>query len=392
MCVKVLGLLSFPPFPPLSGPQVRNFHLWPALQRCGVEVRLLCLIGRQASGKFAGPPGVETEFCRYDRDGLPRRALEVVLHSYHQWPRSKAMAACVDDLVASWRPDVIHAEELRMAFYLPRMRGLKSASVESVTFHNVESSLLGETGSWPFRFGRRLVSALHSRSLTRFEQQAASLADVAFAYSRDDLDAYRSIYPAARWALTSNGVDAQGIVAAPQVAERNVLIVGSLSWGPNIRGLFWFLDHVLGRLGQDVSVTVAGSSPTAEVRRRLAASGVRLFDTPLDLGPLYARHALCAVPLLEGSGTRGKILEACAYERVVVTTSRGIQGLELKDAPGVDVADDPGTFAERLRYWLDQPGQRAEAARATREVLLRRYDWSVVAKQLVDAWQRCASR
>src|SRR4051812_20498244 len=37
--MKILALIAAPPDPPVSGTRIRNFHLWPALARRGVDVR-----------------------------------------------------------------------------------------------------------------------------------------------------------------------------------------------------------------------------------------------------------------------------------------------------------------------------------------------------------------
>ena len=207
-----------------------------------------------------------------------------------------------------------------------------------------------------------------------------------------DLARYRELYPAAHWATTKNGTHASEITPAPQPPSASVLLVGSLGYAPNVHGLFWFLGHVLPLLPAGILVTVAGSRATEEVRRRLAQSRVRFVDTPEDLGPLYAKHALCAVPVFQGSGTRGKILEALAYERAVVTTSPGAGGLDLAEGEGFVLADDAERFADAIRRLAHAPGERGALARRGREAVLLRYDWSIVAAELVAAWSACASR
>ena len=380
--MRVLALVSDRPRPPITGPRVRNAHLWPALRRLGVEVKLL---GLDQSG--GGAPDEDAELLPFDRPARAVRAWQALRHSYHEWPRSSALAARAADLARDWRPDVVHAEELRMSTYLPP----RAAAVPrySLTLHNVETDLQRVTGSSPIRFGAALVDRVHARSLGRFERRALERVDVAFGYSALDRERYRTLYPdlAARIYATRNGTDVAGITPAPQPAARGVLLVGSLNYSPNVRGLFWFLDEVLPRLGPDLVVTVAGSHATAEVRARLAASRVRFADTPPDLTPLYAAHAISAVPLFQGSGTRTKILEALAHERLVVTTRFGAEGLELAEGEGWVLAEDAATFAEAIRRYAGDGAARGAIARRGREAVRSRYDWGVVAAELLDAWR-----
>jgi glycosyltransferase involved in cell wall biosynthesis len=385
--VKVLALLSDCPWPPNTGSRVRNAYLWPALQRLGVEVRLLAL-DQPGAACDAPPAGAELELHAFGREPWPARAYHVLRHSYHQWPVSPSLRSRAARLAAEWRPDVIHAEELRMAAYTPARAA--PAPVRTLTLHNVESDLLRHTGSTALRFGRAAIERAHLRALLAFERRAVLGADLAFAYSAADLARYRELYPAARWAETRNGTHASLVMPAPQPAAPSALLVGSLGYAPNVHGLYWFLDHVLPLLPRDLRVTVAGSRAGDEVRRRLAASPVRFEDTPADLAPLYAEHAVSVVPVFEGSGTRGKILESLAYERAVVTTTPGAGGLELAEGEGFVLADDAEGFAAKVARLAASPGERAELARRGRAAVLARYDWSGVARDLLAAWTACA--
>src|SRR5579885_1067274 len=123
---------------------------------------------------------------------------------------------------------------------------------------------------------------------------------------------------------------------------------------------------------------------------RIQRAGAQFIDTPRDLSPLYRESAICAVPVLEGSGTRGKILEACAYQRVVLTTTRGLEGLDLRPGEeGVIVADDAAEFARALDRWSTETSDRIRLAQAGRAAVLARYDWRSVAEDLLRQWHRC---
>ena len=385
--MKVLALLSDRPWPPTTGSRVRNAYLWPALQRLGVEVRLLALdqTGTLQAGTAAAAGGLDIELHLLDRDAWPLRAYHVLRHSYHQWPVSRSLRHRALELAASWRPDVVHAEELRMAAYLPAT-GNRVEWKRSVTLHNVESDLLRATGSTALVWGRRPVEALHRSSLAGFERRAVLGADLALAYSAADLARYRQIYPGATWRATRNGTQASAIEPPPPAATRSVLLLGSLGYTPNVQGLYWFLDYVVPLLPSDIVVTVAGSRAPGAVRRRLAGAPVRFVDSPSAVAPLYASHAIAVVPVFQGSGTRGKILESLAYERAVVTTTPGVAGLELAEGEGFVVADDPRTFAARTARLLSEPVERTALARRGRAAVLERYDWPVVARELLAAW------
>lgn len=391
--MRLLSIILDRPIPPTTGQRVRNAHIWTELQRLGVEVRVCCIDLAHDPGPPQGPPEVPTEFFRFDRQPLPRRAWTLLFHSHHEHFRSQALADRVDAIARDWKPDVIHAEELRNTFYWPRFRGVECDAIQTVTLHNVESELQRRIGSAPFRLGAPLINRLHRRSLLAFERRALEMADLAFAWSEYDLKVYRGLYPSVNWGVTRNGAAARQVQPAPQVAEPTVLLLGNLGYWPNIQGLFWFLDEVRPRLGPEVRLTVAGSKVAPEVRVRMAAEPtIRFIDTPLDLAPLYAEAALTAVPLFEGSGTRGRLLETLAHERVVITTTKGAEGIDLGGEEGILIADDAETFARRLMDSLHDLPARAAAGRRGREAVLAGFDWSVVAAEMKADWESCLAR
>jgi glycosyltransferase involved in cell wall biosynthesis len=391
--MRILSIILDRPIPPTTGQRVRNAYIWTELQRLGADLRVCCIDLAHEPGPPPGPPGVETEFFRFDREPWPRRTWTMLAHSHHEHFRSRALVNRVDAIARDWKPDVIHAEELRNTFYWPTFRGKPTAAIQTVTLHNVESELQRRIGTSPYRLGSSIVNRLHRRSLLAFERRALEMADIAFAWSEYDREVYRGLYPTVNWGVTRNGAAARQVAPAPQVAEPTILLLGNLGYWPNIQGLFWFLDEVRPRLARSVRLTVAGSKAAPEVRARLASEPtVRFIDTPLDLAPLYAEAALTAVPLFEGSGTRGRLLETLAHERVVVTTTKGAEGIDLGDDEGILIADDAESFARRLTQSLrDLPG-RADAGRRGREAILATFDWSVVAAEMKADWEACLAR
>ena len=75
-----------------------------------------------------------------------------------------------------------------------------------------------------------------------------------------------------------------------------------------------------------------------------------------------AEAKVCIAPLLSGSGTRFKILEAWAAGRAVVSTTLGAEGLGARDGEHLLLADDPDDFADAVLRLLE----RSAAAGAVR--------------------------
>ena len=98
-----------------------------------------------------------------------------------------------------------------------------------------------------------------------------------------------------------------------------------------------------------------------------------------------AAARVVVVPLLSGSGTRFKILEAWAARRPVVSTTIGAEGLGAGNGGELLIADDPTGFVDAVQGLLDDPGRRAKLGEAGQKFYLDRYTWPVAWKKLAPA-------
>jgi len=93
-----------------------------------------------------------------------------------------------------------------------------------------------------------------------------------------------------------------------------------------------------------VTVDVVGSRP----KKLAGTEEVVLHGRVPSVEPFYRRAHAVIVPVLYGSGTRLKVIEAMAYRRPVVATSAGAEGLPIRAGMEYHEADDPNGFAEAL--------------------------------------------
>lgn len=143
------------------------------------------------------------------------------------------------------------------------------------------------------------------------------------------------------------------------------LFFGVLSYAANREAVGVILKELSPRL-PDFDFLIAGVGS-----EKLSDRGnVRFLGFVPDLDRLLSAVDVVVAPLLTGSGTRLKVLEALAAGKPVVSTPLGVAGLEL-DEPGVSVHADWDGFARGLRSALGQ------AAR-----LPSRYLWETIVEQL----------
>lgn len=139
-------------------------------------------------------------------------------------------------------------------------------------------------------------------------------------------------------------------------SDIDLLFVATLGYQPNEDAALWFLDHVLPQLA-GARVALIGANPTPNLLSR-AKEDVIVASNVDDLAPWYARANVVIVPVLSGSGTRIKVLEAWSYGVPVVSTKLGVEGLEASGA--ALIVDSPEEFARACQELLENDICRTE--------------------------------
>jgi glycosyltransferase involved in cell wall biosynthesis len=192
-------------------------------------------------------------------------------------------------------------------------------------------------------------------------------ADLVLAAAPDEAAALAARHPSATVATLPNAVRPPARVTEPPGHAR-LLFVGNLTYAPNVVAARVLVDEVLPAVRAAVpEVTVDVVGPHDEGLAALAGrDGVRLAGRVPEVTPWYDRADVVVVPLLEGAGTRIKVLEAFAHGRPVVATPAAVAGLPVRDGGSVLLGVDATTLARQTIALLQDPARaRAVAAEAS---------------------------
>ncbi len=262
------------------------------------------------------------------------------------------------------RYDGIILETAILATYIPVIREL-SAAVVMLRTHNVEHEIWDRLALGG-RFYLRPVYRIMAQRLKRFERVWLPKADVLLPITRRDETAIRSeLDYRGPSHVVPVGYERPSYVRRPApLAELPFALsfIGSLDWAPNLEGLRWFLRDIwpgLHRAFPDLTFHIAGRKTPPEVWR-LSIPGVTVHGEVPDSAEFLLRYPMTVAPILSGSGTRVKILDAMSTGRVVLTTQMGLEGIDAADRAEVLVCNTVAEFIAQLMYLRD------DAARAQR--------------------------
>lgn len=165
----------------------------------------------------------------------------------------------------------------------------------------------------------------------------------------------------------------------PPRRERNeIAFSGNLEYEPNISAIRWFQTRVwppLKRSWPELQWKIIGKNPGAVRELVRGDSKIQLTGPVEDAISELASARIAVVPILGGSGTRIKILEAWAAGTAVVSTTIGAQGLQARDEEHLLLADTADQFVAAVARLLSSPEDRARIGSAGRQLYEQRYTW-----------------
>jgi len=183
-------------------------------------------------------------------------------------------------------------------------------------------------------------------------------------------------------AVIGNGVDLQYYPYMDQEPEPETLIFnGSLTFTANFDAIQWFLQEIFPRIKCEVptvKLKITGKTDGVNISVLPGCDEVEFTGFLEDIRPVISRSWICIAPIRIGGGQRMKILEAMALGTPVVTTSKGIEGIEAKDKEHVIVADDPVAFAQSIIDLLRDRESRAQLSRNARLLIENKYSWETI--------------
>lgn len=167
-----------------------------------------------------------------------------------------------------------------------------------------------------------------------------------------------------------------------------IMFCGSLWSIPNAEGLAWFCDEIwpaVLKIFPELKLLVVGSGELPQKYNHIKQTvGISFTGTVDDVKIWYNKAAISIVPLLTGSGTRLKILEAMGLGVPVISTRRGAEGINYTDGKDILIADSTEEFASKLIQLLKSKNDRMNLQLQAIALVKAKYDWDLIGKKMSE--------
>jgi glycosyltransferase involved in cell wall biosynthesis len=406
--LRILWLSHFVPWPLRGGASIRSFHLVRELAR-GAEISFLSLNQRalvpvgepleEARDALAGSCA-RVRFLDIPAERFPFMKERVIARSllsgsYDEvWLRSRAMARAVTEEIASFRPSVLHMDTVGMAQYAARAGEIPLV----LNHHNIESHMMRRRANASRNPALRALLALQAKRLEAAERATARF-DLHITVSELDRKRLLEIDPAITAEVIPNGVDTDYFSARSSQRDtvpHSMIFVGGLHWYPNRSAVEWLLQAIVPRLAidcPDFRLIVVGRSPTPEMTAA-AARDPRIECTGEipDIRARVGESAVFVCPMIEGGGTRLKVLDAMAQGIPMVATTMAVEGIPVVSGRHALLADDPAEICGAILRLFRDPDLASRLAREARRFVEQEFAWPAVGDRLRGSYSRMLDR
>jgi len=399
--MKILFLTPSVPYPPHTGGQLRSWHLLKYFASKG-EVTLVN-IGNQDQYEPYKPELLK--YCKKIYFADPKRFAsnqKVASMKKRIEKLLKLQSWLLDDFVDSEilkqinlaKPeehDLIVVRFSVMAYYLLTEKKFQPLLSRTIIDIDDVSTIVQERSIKKMKFGYKKIRNLFDlfllkRYYRKFSKMRGSL--IAAEKDRDYLLNHKM---SKKVFVIPNMFEINGkkLKVPEGIKDPEILFCGMMSYPPNQDAILFFVEKIFPKILERVPnahLTIVGKHTPEKIMRLGTQPGITVTGYVPSMEPYYDRASIVVVPLLNGGGTRIKILEAFAYERPVVSTSIGAEGLDVTNGEDILIADNPEDFATKCIELLQNSKRRAQIASNAYEVVKSKYDIPVFHKKMDEVF------
>ena len=397
--MHVLFLTERMPYPLDTGGKIRSFHILKGLAAKHQVTLVTAATTEEQSYKDIFDDFCDSVHLVYRNSIAPVDALKRVASSLSGGNPivvtknfRRAMADVVAALAHQESFDSVHFDHLDSTAY---HRFLNNPAHTVLDEHNIVTNQVITSEKAEKNMFKKLYMRSQIKPTRDYERRLCAQVDRCLVCSDSDKDYLAAISPAARIYVIPNGVDldffSQTLDGNRITHDApNIIFVGAMDYGPGRIAMEYFIDRIWPILQESMpatTFTAVGQNPP-DFLQELAAVDDRIEVTGRvdDVRPYVHAASVFVVPLLSGSGTRLKILDAMAMTIPIVSTSLGAEGLDVTHNESILLADDPQSFSDEIARVLSDNVLSDRLVENGLELVRQKYSWQKIWRDLHDVY------
>ena len=384
--MKILMITSYLPYPLFGGGEVRTYNLLKRLSK----KHEITLIAYKRSSNTDNDINEVKKVCKdiivlnKDKTWTLKNILRtgfstmpLLLTVYHSRKDIKA----IQNIIRQNTFDLIHVEPFYIMHNIPQTR-----TPILLVEHNIEYLVYRRyVNHFPLLPLRPLLH-LDVGKMKEWEKVMWTRADRVAVVSALDKKIIEET-GVKNVAIIPNGVDLSYFKYSQESSTNpipTVLYVGNMRWFENRDAVNYLLMQIWPNIKAQVPqarLLIVGREADKHFSSREDKS-IKIYANVPDIRKFYQEATCLLAPIRKGGGTKYKILEAMASGLPVITTSIGVEGLEIENNREAKIAETPTDLANATCEILIDKEQSKSLAKNARELIENKYSWDSIAEKL----------
>ena len=403
MTIKTLFITKEVPIPVKGGVSLRNWQNMNVMMKFGP---VAVFSAANWTPRRQTMPGVDlwkhynVEDARTRIEELERRLwwLRPIGDPDADWPYCRFTAKKLAELMREFQPDIVVIEQVWLYRYLSVVKQFSCRII--LDDHNIEAHLAAQPDRSQESIRTQVKAKIQTAHLRGMEKSFIQQVDQVWLCSEDDVKLCQEMYgKSTPLYVIPNGVNVDNYKKAFNQAydpiekvknkEHTLLFLGQLSYYPNKIASELLLDEIYPKIKQtypDCQLLLVGRTPTKKMLA-LAEKDPDIIVTGSvpEVQPYVAASSMMVVPLLHGGGTRLKIVEAFASGCPVISTEKGVEGIEAIDGTHLLIRNTTQEIIEGIEQLWSQPSLRVKLKNNAYELVKQEYSWEATYKRVQTA-------
>ncbi|HIK11954.1 MAG TPA: glycosyltransferase [Oscillatoriaceae cyanobacterium M33_DOE_052] len=401
--LRTLFITREVPYPPRGGASLRNWQNINIINQYGP---VAVFSASNWTPDYTSIPGVQV--WQHQNVATQRQPLEKVARRLWwlrpladpdtDWSYSHTAAENLDQLIKTFAPNLVICKELWVYRYL---KTIKRHSCPIIfDDYNVESVLFSQNHHSPPNLKARLKATIQLGRIQAIERDFIRQCQQVWACSAEDAQLLQQLYPhPVPIHVIPNSIDvdyyhgvSSGQISPPPELNHHsqtIVFIGQLSYPPNTVAGELLVTEIYPRLRQQYPqcrLIIVGRNPSPTMLAAAAQNpGITITGSVPDVRPYLAAASIILVPLLQGSGTRLKILEAFAANRPVVSTAKGAEGINAIDGEHLLIGNTIDELVAGVTQLWSNPELAAKLAANAYQLVQAEYSWAAVQQRVETA-------
>jgi glycosyltransferase involved in cell wall biosynthesis len=400
--MRILQLTNRIPYPPKDGGAIAMINMTKGFHALRQELHLLSLNTNKHYADVKSLPPLFSDIASFGKSDINTDVTAwgafKNLFSSESYHITRFYSEAFDDKLIKKlksRPfDVVQLEGLSLCLYIDTIRRYSRATM-SLRAHNVEHLIWERLAAAERNPMKRAYLSLLARRLRNYELEVIRQMDALVTITEKDAEIFRKMGYKKSIHVSPAGLDLEKYNPDRTRMEwPSVFHLGSLDWMPNQQGLQWFLREVWPKVHAafpEVIFYIAGRNMPDWIRNT-SQPGVKAVGEVEDAAAFLNSKAIMVVPLHSGSGMRIKIIEGMAMAKTIISTSIGVEGIEVENGREILIADTADDFAEAIKRCLSDRSFTETLGINARKLAETRYDNIRITAQLLAFYKSLSGK